>query len=86
MYGLVEKVLNKLPFVVLWREDYEKELELKEDNDKKMKEFVTRIDCCLEVLQEWNNQKIGNLRAIREFKDGLLLGIRTPKDKFKGNG
>ena len=86
MYGLVEKVLNKLPFVVLWREDYEKELELKEDNDKKMKGFVTRIDCCLEVLQEWNNQKIGNLRAIREFKDGLLLGIRTPKDKFKGNG
>ena len=86
MYGLVEKVLNKLPFVVLWREDYEKELELKEDNDKKMKEFVTRIDCCLEVLQEWNNQKIGNLRAIREFKDGLLLGIRTPKDTFKGNG
>ena len=86
MYGLVEKVVNKLPFVVLWREDYEKELELKEDNDKKMKEFVTRIDCCLEVLQEWNNQKIGNLRAIREFKDGLLLGIRTPKDTFKGNG
>tara|TARA_R100000152_G_C6780761_1_gene213981 strand:+ start:4709 stop:4981 length:273 start_codon:yes stop_codon:yes gene_type:complete len=82
MHRLFQTLLKKLPFVVMWRKDWDKEQEVSQSKDEQLKSVLSRIDCCLKVLDDWNNNKIGNLRAVREIKEGLFMGKRIPEEKF----
>lgn len=76
MFILFEKIIKLIPFTILSRKRYEISLSQNDETEKTLQALIVRLDLLFDIDTAWNDNKMGNLKAMSDISSVLHNGKR----------